>query len=85
MVKRRKLTAAAVVYAMGLAPPAKTPDGKDIRYGLKAIVGQYVKPYTRTVELREGRRNSKGQVARHKQNHGTEGRLDLSEVINARR
>ena len=85
MAKCRKLTAAAVVYVMGLTPPAKTPDGKDIRYGLKAIVGQFTKPYTRMVELREGRRNSKGQVARHKRNHGTEGRLDLSGVINAKR
>ena len=44
---------------------AKTPDGKDIKYGIKAIVGQYTKKYTRE--------------------DGTEGVLDLSAVINARR
>lgn len=85
MPKRKKLPASSVVYMMGLIPPSKTPDGKEIRYGLKAIHGQYVHNYTRTVPLSENRRNSKGRLARHKKGHGTEGRLDLSEAINARR
>ena len=47
MAKRKKLTASEVAYMMGLAPPAQTADGKDIKYGKRAIVGQYTKPYTR--------------------------------------
>lgn len=65
MAKSRKRHAAAVAYEMGLTPPAQTPDGRDIKYGRKALVGQYIKKYMRE--------------------DGTEGVLDLSEVINSRR
>ena len=65
VVKRKALSAPEVVYMMGIIPPAKTADDKDIKYGRKALVGQYTKQYTRE--------------------DGTEGVLDLSAVINARR
>jgi hypothetical protein len=65
MAKRKALSAPEVAYVMGLTPPAQTPDGKDIKYGRKALVGQYTKRYTRE--------------------DGTEGVLDLSEAINAKR
>ena len=83
MTKRKALTAPEVAYVMGLTPPAKTSDGKDIKYGRKALVGQYTKPYTRECPLLEAGRISKGVRARHKRLHGTEGVLDLSAVINA--
>ena len=65
MAKHKALTAPEVAYAMGLKPPAKTPDGKGIKYGRKALVGQYTKPY--------------------KREDGSDGMLDLSAVINAKR
>ena len=65
MPKRKALIALEVARTMGLKPPTKTPDGKDIEYGRKALVGQYTKPY--------------------KREDGSDGMLDLSEVINAKR
>ena len=50
---------------MGLEPPATTADGKDIKYGRRALVGQYTRPY--------------------KREDGSEGVLDLSELINSKR
>lgn len=97
--KRKALTASAVAYLMGFEPPAKSPDGKLIRYGRKAMVGQYTKPYVRVGHLPAGAvivddrvdkhppvgRVSKGARKRYVKNHGTEGVLDYSAVINARR
>ena len=85
MAKHKALTALEVAYVMGLTPSAKTADGKDIKYGRKALIGQYVKPYTRECPLPEGERVSKGAQARHARRYGTEGTLDLSGVINAKR
>ena len=84
MTERKKLAAPEVVYMMGGTPPAKTADDKDIKYGIKAIVGQYTKWYAREGHLPPGR-VSKGARARYDKVHGTEGVLDLSAVINARR
>mgnify|MGYP001603137946 CR=1 FL=1 len=84
MAKTKKLAAPEVVYMMGLTPPAQTPDGKDIKYGRQAVVGQYTKPYTREGHTPPGR-VSKGAQARYDKAHGSEGTLDLSAVINARR
>ena len=84
MAKRKKLAAPEVAYMLGLTPPAKTADDKDIKYGRKAIVGQYTKPYAREGHLPTGR-VSKGARARYDKAHGSEGTLDLSAVINARR
>ena len=84
MAKCKRLAAPEVVYMMGLTPPAKTADDKDIKYGIKAMVGQYTKPYKREGFLRTGR-VSKGARARYERDNGTEGVLDLSAVINARR
>ena len=47
MAARKKLTASEVAYMMGLAPPAKTADDKEIKYGITARVGQYTRKYTR--------------------------------------
>ena len=84
MTKRKALAAPEVAYLMGLTPPAKTSDGKDIKYGRKALVGQYTKPYKRTGHVPLGR-VSKGAQKRYERDHGAEGVLDLSAVINARR
>lgn len=84
MAKRKALAAPEVAYVMGLTPPAKTSDGKDIKYGRKALVGHYTKPYVREGHLPPGR-VSKGARARHKRLHGIEGALDLSAVINTKR
>ena len=65
MVKRKRLTASEVAYMMGLEPPATTADGKDIKYGRRALVGQYTRPY--------------------KREDGSDGVLDLSELINSKR
>ena len=83
-MKRKKLTAPEVAYVMGLTPPAETPDGKAVKYGRKALVGQYTTPYKRDGWLPPSR-VSKGARARYDKAHGTEGTLDLSAVINARR
>lgn len=84
MPKHKKLAAPEVAYMMGLTPAAQTAEGKDIKYGIKALVGQYTKPYKRDGWLPPGK-VSKGARKRHEKEHGTEGVLDLSEVINARR
>ena len=84
MTRRKTLTASAVVYLMGFEPPAKSPDGKLIRYGRKAMVGQYAKPYAREGHVPPGR-VSKGARKRYEKNHGTEGVLDYSAAINAKR
>ena len=65
MAKRKHLTAPEVAYMMDLEPPATTADGKDIKYGRRAIVGQYTRPY--------------------KREDGSDGVLDLSELINSKR
>ena len=83
-VQNKRLTAPQVAYMMGLIPPSKTADGKDIRYGCKASVGQYTKPYTREGYLPPGR-VSKGARKRYERDKGSAGTLDLSAVINARR
>ena len=94
MAKRKALTAPQVAYMMGLTPPEQTATGKDIEYGIKARVGQYTQRYTRAPFLPEPilnehghhtNRTSKGRAARYKRDNGTEGVLDLSAVINARR
>ena len=46
-MRRKRLTAPEVAYMMGLEPPATAADGKDIKYGRKALVGQYTRPYKR--------------------------------------
>lgn len=84
MTKRKALAASEVVYVMGLMPPAKTPDGRDIRYGRQAVVGQYTKPYARQGHTPPGR-VSKGARARFERDEGSQGMLDLSAVINAKR
>ena len=84
MAKCKALTASAVAYLMGFEPPAKSPDGKLIRYGRKAMAGQYVKPYTREGHVPPVR-FSKGARKRYERNHGTEGVLDYSAAINAKR
>ena len=40
-------TATQVAYLMGIRFSRTTPDGKDVRYGIKALPGQYVRPYKR--------------------------------------
>jgi len=85
VAKHKALTASAVAYVTGFLVPTKTPDGKEIRYGRKALVGQYTRPYVRVVELPEGVRISKGHRKRYERDNGTEGRLDHSGSINARR
>ena len=70
---------------MGLTPPAKAPDGKDIKYGRRALVGQYTRSYKRVVECPAGKRISKGAQARIARDNGTDGVLDLSAAINSRR
>ena len=82
VAKPKALTAPAIAYIMGFTVPIKTPDGKDICYGRKALVGQYTKPYVRAVLL-EGTRISNGRRKRYEHDNGTEGRLDYSGVINA--
>ena len=84
MAKHKALSALDIAYVTGFVMPTKTTDGNDIRYGRKAIVGQYTKPYTRVVEQPEGTRISKGRRKRYIRDHGTEGRLDYAAVINAR-
>ena len=84
MAKCKRLAAPEAVYMMGGTPPAKTADDKDIKYGIKAIVGQYTKRYAREGHLPPGR-VSKGAQKRYDRDHGTEGVLDLSAVINSRR
>ena len=94
MAKRNALTAPQVAYMLNLTPPAKTATGNDIEYGIKARVGQYTVRYVRQGFLPEPilnehghrtNRTSKGRAARYKRDNGTEGVLDLSAVINARR
>ena len=65
MAKRKRLSAPEVAYMMGLEPPTTTADGKDIKYGRRALVGQYTRPY--------------------KREDGSDGVLDLSEIINSKR
>lgn len=85
MPKRKSHPASVVLYLMGMTVPAETTDGKKIRYGRKAVFGQYTQEYTAVVELPEGRRHSKGREARHERDNGKKRRKDLSAVINARR
>lgn len=89
MAKHKALTASEVAYVMGLTLPTKTLEGKDIKYGRKALVGQYAKHYIRKGFLHTTGeppgRHSKGRLARYTRDNGTEGVLDLSEVVNARR
>lgn len=82
-VKRAKLPAYAIADAMGLIPPP-IPGQPPRHYGIRAVLGQYVKPYTREGHLTPGR-VSKGCQKRYDRDHGTEARLDLFESINARR
>ena len=84
MANRKALAAPEVAYMMGLAPPAKAPDGKDIKYGRRALVGQYTRSYKRVVAS-AGKRISKGAQARAERDNGTDGVLDLSAAINAKR
>lgn len=96
--KRAKLPAPAIADVMGLIPAA-IEGQPERRYGKKALPGQYVKPYTRLGHLplgckvRDGivvkhptvGRISKGMLRRYVRDHGSEGRLDMAESINARR
>ena len=81
MTKRKALTAPEVAYLMGFEPSAD----KDVHYGRKALVGQYTKRYTRAGHLPATGRISKGAQRRYDRDNGTEGVLDYSAVINARR
>lgn len=70
-----------------------------IHYGNKALPGQYVRSYTRHGYLPDGAvvengvvvkhpavgRVSKGALKRYLRDHGSEGKLDFAESINARR
>jgi len=47
MPKPKVLTALEVAYMMGFEPQTMTPDGRRIRLGSKALVGQYTRPYVR--------------------------------------
>lgn len=46
-MKRKQRPAQTVAYLMGFVTPQTTFDGKKVQYGIKAIVGQYVRPYIR--------------------------------------
>jgi hypothetical protein len=69
---------------MGFARPPKIEGHPEPHFGRKALVGQYVRTYTRAWHVPPGR-VSKGARARYERDHGTEGRLDCAAVINARR
>ena len=47
MVKRKQLPARAVADAMGFVPMRPAQGMPELKYGRKALIGQYVKPYTR--------------------------------------
>jgi len=84
MAKHKALPATAVAYAMGFVAPRAMPGQPEPRCGRTARVGQYVRPYTRQVDLGSGR-ISKGRQKRHEREDGTQGMLDHSGKINASR
>jgi len=84
MAKRKQLPATAVAYVAGFVLQRAMPGQPEPQYGIKARVGQYVRPYTRSVELGAGR-VSKGRRRRHEHDHGTTGLLDYSAKLNANR
>lgn len=81
--KRAKLPANVIAEVMNLIPAA-IPGQPERHYGRKALPGQYTRSYMRAGHLTPGR-VSKGCRKRYDRDHGTEGKLDLSESINARR
>ena len=83
-MKRKALPATAIAYVMGFVAPRVMPGQSEPKRGIKAAVGQYVRPYVRSVESGPGR-VSKGRKRRHERDNGTEGLLDYSGTINARR
>jgi len=86
MAKHKQLPARAVADTLGFPPlPKPMPGQPEPRIGRKALVGQYVRPYKRTVDLSAPGRISKGRQRRHAREDGTEGRLDYSAFINAHR
>jgi len=85
VAKHKALAAPEVAYMMGLTPSSKTPDGQAIKYGRRALVGQYTRPYKRAVETPVVKRISKGARLRAERGNGTTGTLDLSAIINAKR
>jgi hypothetical protein len=83
--RRRNQPSTTAASLMGFLPPRQMPGHPEPpKYGTKALVGQFVKRYTRAGHLPPGR-VSKGARKRYDHEHGTEGRQDFSEVINARR
>ena len=82
MPKRKRLPASAVAYVMGFIPPRLLPGQPEPKIGRKALAGQYVRPYVRSVELGTGR-VGKGAKQRYDRSHGTSGLLDFSAIINA--
>jgi len=83
--RRPKLPAATVAHLMDFTPPRALPDmPPPPPHGIKALPGQYVKPYKRVGHL-PPRRVSKGARRRYEAEHDTEGLRDFSAVINARR
>jgi len=84
MAKRKALPATAVAYVAGFVLQRAMPGQPEPHYGITARVGQYVRPYTRSIELGPGR-ISKGRRRRHECDHGTKGVLDYSAKLNANR
>jgi hypothetical protein len=99
--KRRRVRIPAFLIADRLGFKRQEPMTKEqkIHYGRKALLGQYVKSYMRQGHLPEGivvengavvdrnagPRVSRGALKRYNRDHGTEGKLDFAESINARR
>lgn len=82
----KQLGALAVAMELGFTAAPPRPQGElQPEYGIKARVGQYVRPYTRAVVLDTSRRVSKGARRRYERDNGTEGALDYSAFINSKR
>jgi len=83
-MKCASVSARITADLMGFTRPPKVEGHPEPRYGRQALVGQYTRPYKREGFLPTGR-ISKGCRARYERDHGTEGTLDYSAAINARR
>lgn len=73
-----------VADLVGFVRPKPIEGHPEPKYGIKALVGQYVRQYTRQGHL-PSNRVSKGAQKRYEREHGTESWLDYSGAINARR
>ena len=83
-MRHKALPAPAIASVMGFIPSKPLGAAPKPHYGRKALPGQYVRSYKRDVALGAGR-VSKGARRRYERDRGTEGNLDYSGVINARR